>query len=195
MSIRSNRCFTVCIVSAAILAAVQTGCCPRCESQCTPKGLWQSPTIQSTRALLLIDMPELHILRIDGKNVSPSCIGESGIREYYLAPGPHTITASFRYQAPVGAGLIGAVEGKPLTIEHPFDLGRAYVAIYHEYTYPKVEPENLVEAIALALAPTQEGYWTMNIVDLTDAIPDADSNIQRAQLYCSLLKGESSETY
>lgn len=192
MSIRSSRCLSACIVSVAMLIVVgQTGCCSRCGSKCTPRGLWQSPTIQATRALLLIDMPELHIIKVDGRNVRPSCVGEGNVREYYLAPGPHTIVASFRYQAPVGAGLIGAVEGKPLTLEHEFNVGREYVAVYQEHTYPKAKPKNLIEAVALALAPTKEGYWSMRIVDLADAPSDTDPAVLKAQLYCSLLKTET----
>lgn len=192
MSIQLSRRFAMHGISALVfLAVVQAGCCSRCGTLCTPKGLWQSPSIQATRALLLVDMPELHILRVDGRNVRPSCLGEGNVREYYLAPGLHTITASFRYQAPVGAGLIGAVEGKPLTLEHPFDAGREYVAVYSEHAYAKAEPGNLMEAVATALSPKREGYWSMRIVDLANAPADADPAVQRAQLYCSLLRVET----
>lgn len=188
---RSSRSLVKSIALVGSLAVALLASCSRpCASLCTPEGPWQSPSIRSTRALLVVEAPELRILRVDGGNVSPACQRETGVREYYLPPGPHRITASFRYQARVGGGIIGAVEGEPLTLKHQFVAGRAYVAIYREHPLPQPEPEGLFGALRLAFSPRQESYWSMHIVDLTDVGSDADPAIKRAQLYCSLIKVE-----
>jgi len=66
--------------------ACMSGCTRRCSSQCEPRGPWQSPTIQATRSLLLVNTTELKILRIDGRNVRPSCVGQGGVHEYHIPP-------------------------------------------------------------------------------------------------------------
>jgi hypothetical protein len=193
MSVRTTRLLAVFfyVMPLAILALM--GCHSQCGSKCTPHGLWESPTIQATRALLLVNTPELHVLRVDGKIVGPSCIGRGGVREYYLPPGAHTLTASFRYQAPVSDRLIGAVEGKPLTLRHVFAMGHEYVAVYHEHAYPKPKAEYFLDRLALTLFAPGDSYWSMDIVDLADAPPDSEPEVKRAQLYCSFVKTVSAD--
>ncbi len=197
MFVLRNRFVVMSLCVTPLAAFVLTGCCHRCGSKCTPKGLWESPTIQTTRALLLVNTPELHILRIDGRNVRPSCIGEGSVREFYLPVGEHRITASFRYQAPVSGNLIGAVEGKPLTLTQPFMAGHEYVAVYREHPCPRPEAETLVEAILLTLLPIQDRIWSMDIVDLACVRPDSPPQVTKAQLYCSLIRAEQNtrQTY
>ncbi|MBN1458745.1 MAG: hypothetical protein JXA57_04360 [Armatimonadetes bacterium] len=188
MSVWRNRFAAVSLRAALVAALALAGCHSQCGSKCTPRGLWESPTIHATRALLLVNTPELYILRVDGRYVSPSCVGEGGMREYYLPAGEHSITASFRYQAPVGGGVIGTVAGKPLTLEHRFVAGREYVAVYREHPRPRPEAKTLIEAISLTLFPAQDCTWSMDIVDLANVGPDAQPQVRQAQLYCSLIK-------
>jgi len=145
MFVRSHRLLALLLGSVTL---VPGGCCSRCGSRCTPRGPWQSPTIQATRALMVVNTEELRILRIDGRNVQPSCIGADGVREYHIPAGTHSITASFRYAARVSGGLIGAVWGLPATQRQQFIAGHEYVPVYREH----VQPERLAGA-----AP---GHWT-----------------------------------
>lgn len=190
MSVQRGRLAAMSLGATLLTALVLSGCHSRCAGRCTPGGPWESPTIQATRALLLVNTPELNILRINGRNMAPSCVGADGVREYHLPPGTHSITASFRYQAPVSAGLIGAVEGKPLIRKHHFVAGREYVAVYHEHPTEKPQAENLVQSIALTLGPAQEGYWSLEIVDLAEITADAGHQVQKARLYTSLIKAQ-----
>jgi hypothetical protein len=183
MSVWRNSFVIVSLRAALLPVVLVTGCHSRCGSKCTPNGLWESPTIQATRALLLVNTPELHILRVDGRNIQPACIGQDGAREYYLAAGEHSITASFHYQARVGGGVIGTVEGKPLTLTHYFVVGAEYVAVYQEHPHPRPEAENLIEAVSQTLFPAPDCTWSMEIVDLADVGPDS-----QAQRYGSLLR-------
>ncbi len=194
MSVRTSglSALSFCIMSLA--AYTLTGCSTRCGSKCMPNGLWESPTIQATRALLLVNTPELRILRVDGKNVSPSCITEGGVHEYYLPPGEHTLAASFRYQAPVSGGLIGAVEGKPLTFQHPFVAGHEYVAVYHEHPYPRPETEFFLETVAVTLFAPEDCYWSLDIVDLADIHPNSQPEVKWARLYCSFVRGAGTDS-
>ena len=79
MSVRTLRLFILSVCSTLLLV-LAVGGCSRCGSACTPQGPWQSPTIQATRALLVVNTEELRILRMDGRNVHPSCIGTDGVR-------------------------------------------------------------------------------------------------------------------
>lgn len=149
------------------------GCCSRCKSRCTPQGPWQSPTVRATRALMVVNTEELHILRIDGRNVRPSCIGAGGVREYYIPAGTHTVTASFRYAARVSGGLIGAVYGTPITQQRQFAVGHEYVPVYREHVRSDDDPE--------------DRYWSLEIVDLAQAGPDPEPEVGQARRYCATL--------
>ena len=159
------------------------GCTRRCSSQCEPRGPWQSPTIQA-RGSLLVNTTELRIFRIDGRNVRPSCIGQGGVHEYLIAPGEHELTASFRYMARVGAGLISEAYGRPLTLCHTFLPGHEYVAVYREQFLPKAEAATLAQALAITVLQPHEGTWSMRIIDLADAEPDDGRCPQGTNLQC-----------
>jgi len=186
MSVRMQSFLTKFVYGALLGVLATGGCCPRCESRCTPRGPWQSPTVQATRALLVVNTAELRILQIDGRNVRPSCIGAGGVREYHIPAGLHTITATFRYAGRVGGGVIGAVHGAPLTLQHQFVVGHEYVPIYREHPVPKREAEHLAEAIAAVIA-TPERYWSLEIADLAQAGPDPEPEVREARQYCAYI--------
>ncbi len=110
------------------------------------------------------------------------------MRQYYVRAGTRRVTASFRYQAPVGAGLLGAVEGKPLSLEHCFVAGREYLALYREHPPQRSRASGLVDAIAPAGSPTGDGFWSLHIVDLSEVETDSQPRIERAQLYGALMR-------
>ncbi len=164
------------------------GCCSRCGSYCTPEGPWQSPTFQATRALLVVNTPELRILRVNGRNVRPSCIGRDGVREYHLPAGTHTVTATFRYAGLVAGGLLGEVRGAPLTIEQQFLAGHEYVPVYREFANGRTNAKYLVEAIGAAVAGTDR-YWSLDVMDLANAPRTSYPEVAEAQDYCALIRG------
>ncbi|UCD53516.1 MAG: hypothetical protein JSW27_12850 [Phycisphaerales bacterium] len=173
MSVRSRRLFalTLCSVTLAL-----GGCCSRCGSRCTPQGPWQSPTIQATRALMVVNTEELRILRMDGRNIRPSCIGAGGVREYHIPAGTHAITASFRYAARVSGGLIGAVSGVPVTQRHQFVAGHEYVPVYREHARPE--------------KARGDRTWSLDVVDLAQARPNPEPEVREARRYCAAIRNE-----
>lgn len=175
------------VIAGSLTAALVSGCTRQCSSRCEPRGPWQSPTMQATRSLLLVNTTELKILRIDGRNVRPSCIGQGGVHEYHIAPGEHELTASFRYRARVGAGLISEAYGRPLTLRHTFLPGHEYVALYREQFRPKAEAVTLAQALAVTVLQPYEGTWSMRIIDLADDAPDNEPEVLNAQIYSALL--------
>lgn len=184
---RSVRVMVLFAFIGALPIACMSGCTRRCRSQCEPQGPWQSPTIQATRSLLLVNTTELKILRIDGRNLRPSCIGQGGVHEYHITPGEHELTASFRYRARVGAGLISEAYGRPLTLRHTFLPGHEYVAVYREQFIPKAEAATLAQALAITVLQPYEGTWSMRIIDLADAEPDDEPEVLKAQIYSALI--------
>jgi len=173
MFVRSHRLLALLLGSVTL---VPGGCCSRCGSRCTPRGPWQSPTIQATRALMVVNTEELRILRIDGRNVQPSCIGADGVREYHIPAGTHSITASFRYAARVSGGLIGAVWGLPATQRQQFIAGHEYVPVYREH----VQPEKARGGRT----------WSLDIVDLAQAGPVPAPEVRAAQRYCAVIRNQ-----
>jgi hypothetical protein len=135
----------------------------------------------------VVNTEELRILRIDGRNVRPSCIGEGGVREYHLPPGMHGITAVFHYAAPVSGGLVGAVRGVPVTVEKQFIAGHEYVPVYREHTRTKPECEYLVDVIAEAVRPKRN--WSLDIVDLATVQRSEEPEVVEAKQYCNILRG------
>lgn len=184
---RSVRVMVLFAFIGALSIPCMSGCTRRCSSQCEPRGPWQSPTIQATRSLLLVNTTELKILRIDGRNVRPSCVGQGGVHEYHIPPGEHELTASFRYMARVGAGLISEAYGRPLTLCHTFVPGHEYVAVYREQFLPKAEAATLAQALAITVLQPYEGTWSMRIIDLADAEPDDEPEVLKAQIYSALI--------
>lgn len=202
MSVRPHHLLVLVVCNVLLIALTAGGCCSRCGSACMPQGPWQSPTIQATRALLVVNTEELRILRIDGRNVHPSCIGAGGVREYHLPAGMHTVTATFSYAAPVSGGLIGAVHGAPVTVQHQFVAGHEYVPVYREHLRHKPKAKYLVEAVAAVIA-TSDRHWSLAITDLAQAGPDPGPEVREARRYCNRIRGlaavtserESSRTY
>jgi hypothetical protein len=123
---------------------------------------------------MVVNTEELRILRIDGRNVHPSCIGAGGVREYHIPDGTHTITASFRYAARVSGGLIGTVWGLPVTLRQPFTAGHEYVPVYREHVRPG--------------KARGERTWSLDIVDLAQARPNAEPEVREARRYCALIR-------
>jgi len=188
MSVPTHRLFVLSVCGILLVALAASGCCSHCGSRCAPQGPWQSPTIQATRALMVVNTEELRILRIDGRNVHPSCIGAGGVREYHVPAGMHTVTATFRYAAPVSGGLIGAVHGAPITLQHQFVAGCEYVPVYREHLRHKPEAKYLVEAIAAVIA-TPDRYWSLVIADLAQADSDLEPEVREARHYCTRIRG------
>jgi hypothetical protein len=92
-----------------------------------------------------------------------------GLREYTIPAGTHTVTASFRYAAPVSNDLLGEVRGHPLTFTQFFHAGREYAAVYRIHPYERRKPRWLLEAVAHTLFTPVDWYWQITIVDLADA--------------------------
>lgn len=181
------------LVTSLVVISVSS-CSRPCAGPCTPQSPWQSPTMQATRSLLLVNTAELRILRIDGRNVRASCIGRGSVCEYHLRPGEHELTASFHYAAPVGAGLIGEAYGRPLRLTHVFQPGHEYVAVYREHPYPKVEAATVAQAVAGTVLQPYEGTWSLQIVDLVDAQADAEPEVQQARIYSALIRASARAT-
>ncbi len=188
MSARGHRPPFSMIAIVLLVTLAAGGCCRRCATRCAPHGPWESPTVYTTHALLLVNTPELRILRIDGKNVHPSCIGSNGVREYHMPPGVHTVTATFSYAAPVYGGMIGAMRGTPTTVRRRFEVGHEYVSLYREHLYPRREAKSLLDAAAATLAGSDR-YWSLTIRDLADTKTDPEPEVIEARNYCAAIRG------
>jgi len=191
MRVRALRVMSACLLIGSLIAISVSSCSRPCGGPCTPQSPWQSPTMQATRSLLLVNTAELRILRIDGRNIRASCIGRGGVCEYHIRPGEHKLTASFHYAAPIGAGLIGEAYGRPLKFTHVFLPGHEYVAIYREHPYSKVEAGTVAQAVAGTVLQPYEGTWSMRIVDLTDAEAEGEPEVQQAQIYSALIRASA----
>ncbi|UCD53517.1 MAG: hypothetical protein JSW27_12855 [Phycisphaerales bacterium] len=195
MSVRANHFFVLTLCLSLPFALVLTGCCQKCGAdRCTPRSLWQSPTVQVTRALLLVNENDLRILDIDGKGAGPTCVGEGQMQEFHLIPGEHTITAVFRRAEPRSEGFLADTHGRPLT--HTFTLlaGHEYVALHREHPGPCPEDEPGVAEVATNVFNPPELYWRLEIVDLAEAGAESDPEVRAAQAYVDWLKDWSDTT-
>jgi hypothetical protein len=185
-----RRSASIILPFISLVAVSLVGCeSPRpCTSRCIPRGLWQSPTYQATRAFLIVGDKTLHIEYLDGRSGTADCLGREGVREFYLYPGTHTLTATFNYTVPLREGLLGEVEGQPLTVEHEFLAGHAYVAFYREHPYPK-PATNVAEVASNVREPDDRYYWTLEIVDLDEAKSSIAPEVRRARAYVAWIKG------
>jgi hypothetical protein len=132
--------------------------------------LWDSPTVKATRALVVVPAGELKILRVDGRNVGPYEVCERGeVRRYLIPSGEHTITAAFRFAAPVSNGLLGEVRGHPLKLKRFFTAGHEYAAAYQIHACDRPEPRFFLEVAADAVFTPVDYYWSLELIDRTAA--------------------------
>lgn len=189
MCVQTRRLVMPFLLAALFLPSFLAGCrCRDCEgAKCVPRSPWQSPTIQVTRSLLLVNTAELRILYIDGHDATPTCVSAQGVEEYHLLPGWHTLTAVFRYAAPPGEGVLADVQGQALTLEHEFLAEHEYVAVYreHEGTAPEGQM-GVAEVATNVLNPPPELYWTLEIVDVGGA--SAEPEVADARSYLSWVR-------
>jgi len=158
------------VTSSVLPVAFCVLSCLGCRSESKCGDLWDSPTIKGTRALVVVPAGELKILRIDGRNARPYQISQThGQREYLIPAGQHTITAVFRFAAPVTNGLLGEVRGHPLRLKHFFHAGRQYAALYRIHPYERPEARWFLEAVAMTIFTPVDYWWSMDIVDLARA--------------------------
>lgn len=191
MGVRTRRVVNSFLLLALLCAVFPSGCrCgDDCEgARCVPRSPWQSPTIQVTRSLLLVNRSELRIMYIDGQEACPTCVSVAGVEEYHFLPGWHTVTAVFRYSLPPSEGVLADVHGEPLTLEHEFLAGHEYVAVYREHE--GTAPEG---AFGVAPAATNEFdppqlYWTLEIVDVAEPGYAGEPEIVDAQSYLDWVK-------
>jgi len=176
MSVRTCRwvVLSVCIFPFTVLSV------SGCRSEYTCGDLWDSPTVKARRALIVVPAGELKILRLDGRNVRPYEICESGeVRRYLVPAGERTITAAFRYAAPVSNGLLGEVRGHPLTLTQFFAAGHEYTAAYQVHACDRPEPRFFLEVAADALLTPVDYYWSLDLLDRTGA--DAEGAPRKAR--------------
>jgi len=194
MFAQTNRFLVLSLCVSLFVSLVLAGCCQTCTGdKCTPRSPWQSPTIQATRALVLVNQNDLRILRIDGKKTRPTCIGEGGMREYHLPPGKHVFTAVFRHDAPPGEGLLADVRGCPLTQAYDLSAGHEYVAFHREHPGPQPQGEAGVAPVATNVFNPPQLHWCLEIVDLDEPGAELEPEVREAQAYSAWIK-ETSET-
>ncbi len=175
------------LVSALFL--VGCSCGNNCEgAKCVPRSPWQSPTIQVTRSLLLVNRAELRILYIDGHDAYPTCVSDQGVEEYHLLPGRHTLVAVFRYSAPPSEGVLADVHGEPLRMEQEFLAQHEYVAVYREHEGTPPAGELYAAEVATNVLNPPELYWTLDIADIADAGPNPEPEVADAQAYLSWVR-------
>lgn len=191
MCVQTRRVVNSFLLFALVCALFPAGCrCgDNCEgARCVPRSPWQSPTIQVTRSLLLVNRAELRILYIDGHDAYPTCVSDQGVEEYHLLPGRHTLTAVFRYSAPPSEGVLADVHGEPLTMEHEFLAQHEYVAVYREHEgTPSAGEMDVAEVATNVLNPPQL-YWTLEVVDIADAGLGLEPEVADAQAYLSWVR-------
>lgn len=191
MCVPSRHFVNSLLFSALLAVSLLIGCRSGepCEgAKCTPRSPWESPTIQVTRSLLLVNREELRIISIDGHQPYPTCVSEVGVEEYHLLPGWHTITAAFRYSVPEG-GVLADVHGEPLTVEHEFLAEHEYVAVYREYE--GTAPEGVLgvaPAATNALNGPEDLYWTLDIIDVGEPQLTVEAEVTEARSYLAWVK-------
>jgi hypothetical protein len=189
MRIRANRFLALCLGASFFIPFVLSGCCKHCGGErCLPRSRWQSPTIQVTHALLVVNRPELRIIEIDGKHVSPTCVSASGVREYYLVPGTHTITAVYRYDSPPEEGFMAGMHGKDASRTWVFEVAHAYVAYYREHPGSVPEGDSGVAYVETNVLNPPELYWSLEVADLAD--PSVEPEVVDARDYIDWVHGE-----
>src|SRR4030042_5205510 len=110
MGMQAHRLVRLSRLIALVAVLSLSGCCSDkyVRDKCTPRSPWQSPTIHTMRSLLLINTAELRVVLVDGCEVCPTFVGDSGVREYHFVAGEHSVTAVFRYEVDPLADAAGA---------------------------------------------------------------------------------------
>jgi hypothetical protein len=189
MFLRANYFLVLSLCASLLFSFALAGCCQECGGdRCTPRSLWQSPTVQVTHALLLVNQEDLRILRIDGKKAHPTCIGADGMREFHLHPGEHTFTAVFRHGEPLSEGLLGDTHGRPLTDTYVLLAEHEYVALHREHPGLCPDNESGVADVATNVFNPPQLYWCLDIVDLAEAGVEGEPEVREAQAYSDWLK-------
>lgn len=191
MCVQTRHLIKPFLISALLAVSLLIGCrsADPCEgAKCMPRSPWQSPTIQVTRSLLLVNRDELRIVSIDGREPYPTCVSVAGVEEYHFLPGWHTITAVFRYSVPPSEGVLADVHGRPLTVEHEFLAEHEYVAVYREHEGTAPEGVMGVAPAATNMLNPPELYWTLDIVDVAYTGPVSEPEVAEAQSYLAWVK-------
>lgn len=190
MSMRINHFLVLSLSTSLLFSLALAGCCQNCGGdRCTPRSAWQSPTIQATRTLLLVNREELRIILIDGKKAHPTCVSEDGVREYYLLPGAHTVTAVYRYTSPREEGFLAGMHGKGATREQVFEAEHVYVAYYREHPGAVPEDEPGVAHVETNVFNPPQLYWSLEIADVEEA--GGEPEIREARAYNAWVQGQS----
>jgi hypothetical protein len=176
-------------ISLFLFSLALSGCCKTCgDDYCTPRSLWQSPTVRAMQALLLNNTEELRIIAIDDKKMDPTCISEDGTREYHLSPGTHSVTAVYRYTVPVSEGFMAGMHGKDATRELVFEAGHVYVVYYREHPGAVPEGETGVARVETNVLNPPQLYWSLELVDLAEATDEPE--VRDARAYIAWVEGE-----
>ncbi len=187
MGVRVRHLVKSSLLIVLVLMLSLAGCCTKCTGdKCTPRSPWQSPTIHAMRSLLLVNTEELRIVLLDGGEAYPTCVAESGVREYHLVPGEHGMTVVFRY----ADSPLADVTGLPLTLTHEFLPGHEYVAVYREHEGDTPESEAGVAEVATTVIDSPDLYWSLEILDVADAW-NAEPEVEAARAYSAWITGTS----
>lgn len=187
MGIRARHAVKLSLLIASIAVLSVSGCCrERYAYDCTPRSPWQSPSINTFRSLLLVNREELRVVLVDGCQVEPTFVAENGMREYHLSPGFHSVTMVFRYEL----DIVTSVAGQPLTLEHEFQPGGVYVAVYREHVGEVPELEIGVASVASAVIDSPPLYWSLTFLDV-DNPAYMEPEVEQARAYNAWVIGVS----
>lgn len=188
MGIRARRVVKLSLSIALLAVCALSGCCSTkyARDKCTPRSPWQSPTIHSMRSLLLLNTEELRVVLVDGCEVCPTFVSDSGVREYHFIAGEHTIAAVFRYEV----DPLTDVSGQPVMLTHEFLPGHTYVAVYREHEGEVPELEIGVAEVASGVIGSPPLYWSLEIVDVAEA-GRIEPEVEQARAYNAWVIGFS----
>ncbi|MBN1458744.1 MAG: hypothetical protein JXA57_04355 [Armatimonadetes bacterium] len=188
MGVQARHVVRLFLLIPLVVLSSLAGCCSNkyAHDKCVPRSPWQSPTVNSMRSLLLVNTEELRIVLVDGSEVCPTFVADSGVREYHFVAGEHSITAVFRYQD----SLFADVAGQPLTLTHDFLPGHAYVLVYREHEGDVPELEAGVAEVSSEVIGSPALYWSLDILDAADA-GNIEPEVEQARSYNAWVTGIS----
>lgn len=167
MSVPAHR-LSALFLPVVSLALAGAGCSSQVHSYTMSKGVWESPIIRETRALLSVPCEELSILRVDGKNDQMSSRRVGPATEYFLPGGEHRVTAELRYAEYMKGGGVGEVRGLPITLRRQFLVGHKYVAVYRQFAESRPQPQGWLDQVIADVVSPQREYWSLEFVDVTE---------------------------